>query len=269
MEEKDINKAEEMQQNESNAAKRLRLLGDNTEDKIHSSEMEITKGNFFSNFWYQHKWGFIISTIFIIIAAIFIVSVATKPKYDMFVSYAGPLYPDYETHAAIENAFFELCEDYDKNGEKLLNFAAITYQNEEQRKQTADEMTSSYGTILHTSENYKALTTIQSQMLSGTVAIYLMDKTLFMDYETEMVKFSDLGLECGLDEEIFVTQSGVYFKQTEFYKHMQKTEWGASLKKLPDDTVLCILPKLVTIDDDLYESSLALMKKILEFGSEK
>ena len=269
MEEKNINnKAEGMQENESNAAKRLRLLGGDTEDKIHSSEMAITKGNFFSNLWYQHKWAIIIGTVFVLIAVFFIVSVVTKPKYDMYVAYAGPLYPDYETHYAMENAFFELAKDYDGNGEKLLNFAAITYQNDEQRKQTAEEMSSNYGAILQTSENYKALTTIQSQMLSGTVAIYLIDKALFMDYEAEMVKISDLGLEYTLDESIFVTESGVYFKQTEFYKHMQKTEWGASLKNIPDDTVLCILPRLVTIDEDLYQSSLALMKAVLEFGLE-
>lgn len=269
MEEKDINnKAENVQENESNAAKRLRLLGGDTEDRIHSTEMSITKGSFFGNLWYQHKWAIIIGTLFVIIAAVFIVSIATKPKYDMYIAYAGPLYPDYETHYAIENAFFELADDYDKNGEKLLNFAAITYQNEEQRKQTAEEMTDSYGLILQTSENYKSLTTIQSQMLSGTVAIYLIDEALFKQYETDMVQISDLGLKYELDEDIFVTGSGVYFKETEFYKHMQKTEWGASLKNLPDDTVLCILPKLITIDEDLYQSSLELMKKILEFGLE-
>lgn len=271
MEEKDLKPqggADMPQENESNAAKRLRLLGGDTEDKIHSSEMAITKGSFFSNLWYQHKWGIIIGSILVAIAIIFIVSMATKPKYDMYVAYAGPLYPDYETHYAIENAFFEISQDYDGNGEKLLNFAAITYQNEEQRKQTAAEMNSNYGAILQTSENYKALTTIQSQMLSGTVAIYLIDEALFKEYEADMVKISEL-TDCKLDKKAYASESGVYFKETEFYKHMQGTEWGASLKNLPDDTVLCILPQLVTIDEELYGYSLELMKAVLEFGLDK
>lgn len=269
IEEKNIN-AEQgaVQENESNAAKRLRLLGDNNEDKIHSTEMAITKGNFFSNLWYQHKWGIIIGSVLVIIAVIFIISMVTKPKYDMYVSYTGPLYPDYETHDAIEKAFFELAQDYDGNGEKMLNFAAITYQNDEQRKQTAEEMMDGYGAILQTSENYKALTTIQSQMLSGSVAIYLMDETLFKSYEADMVKISEL-TEGKLDKSVLASDSGVYFKKTAYYKHAQKTEWGASLKNLPDDTVLCILPKLITIDEELYQSSLLLIKAILEFGLEK
>jgi len=268
MEEKNLRDTEETVENESNAAKRIRLLGVDTEDKIHDSQAAITKGSFFSNLWYQHKWGIIIGSILVAIAIFFIISMATKKEYDMYVSYAGPLYPDYETHYAIEKSFFELTEDYDGNGEKLLNFASITYQNDEQRKQTAEEMMDGYGMILQTSENYKALTTIQSQMLSGTVAIYLMDEKLFKDYEVDMVKISDI-TDIELDKSIFASDSGVYFKKTEFYKHMQKTEWGASLKNLPDDTVLCILPKLITIDDDMYEGSLKLMKAILEFGFEK
>lgn len=267
MDEKDLNK-EEIRENESNAAKRIRLLGIDTEDKIHSSEMTIKKGNFFSNLWYQHKWGIIIGSVLIIIGVFFIISMVTKPKYDMYVSYAGPLYPDYETHYAIENAFFELSKDYDGNGEKLINFAAITYQNEEQRKATAEEMKNDFGAIMQTSENYKALTTIQSQMLSGTVAIYLLDEALFKSYEADLVKISDI-TDVKFDKEVMASSSGVYFKKTEFYKHMQGTEWGASLKKLPDDTVLCILPALITIDEELYESSLELIKAIFEFGIEK
>ena len=37
--------------NESNAAKRLRLLGENMDEKIHSEEDEIKKGNFWQNLW--------------------------------------------------------------------------------------------------------------------------------------------------------------------------------------------------------------------------
>lgn len=263
MEEKNLN---EEKINESNAAKRIRLLGIDDSDKIHDSEIIIKKGNFFGNFWYQHKWAFIISTCFIAIAVYFIVSIVSQPSYDMYIAYAGPLYPDYDTHYAIEKAFTDIARDYDEDGEKLLNFASLTYQNDEQRKQSADEMMDSYGMILQTSENYKSRQAIASQMLSGTVAIYLMDEALYKEYESGMVKLSTLGIE-GLDPTIMVGESGVYFKKTEFYHHMYATEWGRALKNIPDDTVLCILPELVTMDEDLYKSSSELIKTILEFGN--
>ena len=270
MDEKNLNKQENVEnatqgvENESNAAKRIRLLGIDDGEKIHDSGAVIQKGNFFSNFWYQHKWGFIIGTVLVIIGIFFIISMVTQPSYDMYLSYAGPLYPDYDTRTAIEGAFKELSKDYDGDGEKTINFAAITYQNDEQRQQTADEMQSSYGTVLHTSENYKALNTIQTQMLSGTVAIYLMDEALYKEYEAGMVAIKDiLGYE--LDDRIMAGVGGVYFKKTDFFYHMYATEQGRALNNLPNDTVLCILPQLVTIDEELYGDSMELYKAILEF----
>ena len=276
MEEKEFNlpKNEENgaqgEQIESNAARRIRLLGMDEGEKIHDESVSIKKGDFFSNFWYQHKWGFIICVTFLVIAVFFIVSIASQPSYDMYVAYAGPLYPNYETYNAIEKAFSDMSKDYNGDGEKLINFASITYQNEEQRKQTAEEMKENYGVVQHTNENYKALTSIQSQMLSGTVAIYLIDETLYKQYEAGMVKISDIiGEDVGLSKEVFAGESGVYFKRTDFYYHLYATEWGRALKNLPEDTVLCILPQLVTIDEDMYENSMALIKSILEFSLTK
>lgn len=274
MEEKDINltenSAEQSVENESNAARRIRLLGMDEGEKIHDESVSIKKGDFFSNFWYQHKWGFIIGVTFLFIAIFFIVSIASQPSYDMYIAYAGPLYPDYDTHTAIEKAFSDMSKDYNGDGEKLLNFASITYQNDEQRKQTAEEMKDNYGIVQHTNENYKALTSIQSQMLSGTVAIYLMDEALYKQYEAGMVKIADIiGDDTELGKEVFAGDSGVYFKRTDFYYHLYATEWGRALKNLPEDTVLCILPQLVTIDEDMYESSMSLIKSILEFSLTK
>lgn len=266
MDNNDFEKNEPVQENESNAAKRLRLLGDSCDDKIHDEKEAITKGSFFGNLWYQYKWGIIIGAVLLAIAIIFIVSMVNKPKPDMYLSYAGPLYMDNETRAAVEYTFNSMMEDYNGNGEKLLNFSAITYQNEEQRKQSADEMNANYGVILHSNENYKARTTIQSQMMSGMVAIYLMDEALYKEYEATMLDVGDiLGYEP--TSLIMAGEGGVYFKRTQLYRYMvDNTEEGKALKSLPDDTVLCILPKLETMDEDMHESSLQLFKDIMNFG---
>lgn len=262
MEEKDIETA--LPENESNAARRLRLLGLDGEDKIHDEAVTIKKGSFFSNFWYQHKWSLVIGTFFVITAIFFLISIFTSPSYDMYVAYAGPLYTDGETKDAIQFAFGEMADDYDGDGEKLLNFAGITYQNEEQRKQTAAQMKESYGIVQNTHANYEALDTIRSQMMSGTVAIYLMDEALYKEYEASMLDLTEL-VGHGLDESIMAGKSGVYFKQTDFFYFMYATEEGRALNNLPSDTVLCILPCLATMDDEMHENSVKIIKSILEF----
>lgn len=274
MEEKDLNLpqndniATQGEVNESNAAKRLRMLGIENDDRIHDEEAAIKKGAFFGNLWYQHKWGIIIGSILFITLAILIISIVTKPKYDMFVAYAGPLYVDSETKDAIELAFLEIAKDYDGNGEKLLNFASTTYQNPNQTEKNPDEIKQSYGEVLQANENNKALETIRFQLLSGTVAIYLMDETLYKEYQANMLNLNEL-TDVELDPSVMAGESGVYFKKTDFYSHMSTSEKGKALKKLPDDTVLCILPRLQTMDKELHESSKDLIKSILEFETEK
>ena len=273
MEKKDLNVPQPSEngtqgaENESNAAKRIRLLGIENNDKIHDEAATIKKGDFFANLWYQHKWGIIIGSILIITAIVFIVSMATKPKYDMYIAYAGPLYMDIETKDAVEFAFLEISKDYDGNGEELLNFASITYQNPEQIEKNPEEIKQSYGAVLQTHENYKALDTIRSQMMSGTVAIYLMDEKLYREYEASMLNLNDL-VEGELDSSVMAGDSGVYFKKTDFYYFMYANEKCRALKNLPDDTVLCILPRLQTMDKELHESSKDLIKSILEFEIE-
>ena len=182
----------------------------------------------------------------------------------MHIAYTGPLYMDVETQAAVHYAFGQLMDDYDGNGEKNINFASITYQNDEQRKQTASEMQSNSGTILQIGENREALENIRIQLMSGTCAIYLMDYALYKEYEASMVSLKDF-LGYAPSDYVSAGVSGVYFKKTDFYFQMYATEEGRALENLPDDTVLCLLPKLETIDDDLYDWSCDLFKNVLEF----
>ena len=267
MEEKNVDVTSENTENESNAARRLRLLGVENDDKIHDDSVAIKKGNFFQNLWYQHKWGIIIGGILLVTLIIFCVSIATQPKYDMYVAYAGPLYMDIETKDAVEYAFMMMAKDYNGDGEKLLNFASITYQNEEQRKQTAEEMKELYGTVLQNHENSKALDSIRSQMMSGVVALYLMDEKIYEEYSSKMMNVSEL-LGKELDESVMAGKNGVYFKKTEFYRYMSSDEKGKALKNLPDDTVLCLMPKLVSMDEGLHESSKELYTSILNYKRE-
>ena len=268
MEEKDVMQEQNAQGeiNESNAAKRLRLLGIENDDKIHDESVAIKKGDFWDNLWYQYKWVIIIGAILLIVAVIFIVSVATQPDYDMYVAYAGPLYTDGETKYAIDYAFGAMLEDYNGDGEKLFNFAGITYQNEEQRKQSAEEMKQNYGIVQNTHANYQALDTIRSQMMSGTVAIYLMDEALYNDNKTMMMDLTAIFPD--INPDIMAGESGVYFKKTDFYKYMSTTEDGAGLKNLPKDTILCILPNITTMDNDLHQNSITLLCEILKFKAE-
>ena len=49
MEDKDLKSVAQDNENESNAARRIRLLGIENDDKIHDDSVSIKKGDFFQN----------------------------------------------------------------------------------------------------------------------------------------------------------------------------------------------------------------------------
>ncbi|MBO5313581.1 MAG: hypothetical protein J6B29_06400 [Clostridia bacterium] len=250
--------------NESNAAKRMRLLGIENDDNIHNEEMAIKKGSFFQNLWYQYKWGIIIGAILLAIAIIFIVQMANKPRYDMYLSYTGPMNVDIEIRDALEYSFVELMQDYNEDGEKTLNFASIIFQNEEQRKGDPNEVYKKYGALMDDYGNSEALQNFHNQRLSGIVVMYLMDQTLYEEYAASFMKIEDV-LGYRPDSSVMAGDNAIYLKKTEFYKHMINTEGGYALRNLPGDTVICIMPKLTTVDEDLHRDSIKLLEAIVSF----
>lgn len=251
-------------ENESNAAKRIRLLGIDSEDRIHDGGAEIKKGNFLSNLWYQHKWAIVIGTIFAVVLIVFLVQTLNKPHIDMRISYVGPEYIDTDLKNAIDYSFGEFMKDYDGNGEKNISFGFITYQNDEQRKATADQMKQEYGAIMEGHANYQALETFHAQLLSGMVSFYLLDEALYKENDELFLDMSDmLGYEP--KSELMAGESGIYLKKTDFYRYIIKTEQGYHLRDLPSDTVICILPKITTVDEKMHKDSIDLLKSVLSF----
>ncbi len=241
---------------ESNEAMRQRMLGIENDEEIHGSEAEIKKGNFISNIWYRYKWAIIIISAFIAVFVILIVQMAKKDKNDITIMYAGPKYVTSDIYNSVTGSLTEIMKDYNGDGEKKLLFSAVTYQNDEQRKESVKDQ-DVYGKVMSDAANKEALDTIINQMRSGQVAIYLIDPGLLK--QGPFMKVEDV-LGYKPDESIMCGENGVYLKKTEFAKYM------GGFEDLPDDTVLCIMSKLVTTKDDLQQNSIDLFKAILNFG---
>ena len=76
-------------------------------------------------FWMYYKWH-VLGTLFVIIAVtVTIVQVATKPKYDLTVCFAGTAIIPEEIAVSIEDTLGPLCEDVDGNGKKNITFTQL------------------------------------------------------------------------------------------------------------------------------------------------
>lgn len=245
-------------EHESNEARRQRLLGVENNTKIHDGDLAIKKGKFFDNLWYRHKWAIIIGAIFLFIAIVFIVQMASVPDYDLEVSYFGPQYIDNEIYAGVTSAFGLMLRDYNEDGEKNFNFAHVLFQNASQRQESGSDG-GKYGAIISEAANAEALRTIQYQFMSGEVVLYLVDKELYENHSGNFVSVESV-LGYKPDEGIMCGENAIYLHKTEFGQHFKKELGG-----LPSDTVVCVLKKIITVDDDAYAYSTDFFKSIVEF----
>ena len=252
MEEKDF----EIQ--DSNSAKKLKALGVDMSDNIHSAEKEIKEGNFWDNLWYRYKWTIIIGGILLIIAVVLIVQIASKTDDDVKLTYAGPTYiADADTRIKLNEAFSAIAKDYNDDGELIVNITSnvilnsvqIVTPDSEGRKPNASQV----------AKNQELLNTFKQQMQSGDFAIYLVDKGLY----EESLKGLFVNLEAvtgmEIDDIIKHDDCAVYLKRTEFGKYYK------GFDKLPSDTLVLVLQKTVLADEEDYNNSIEFLKEMLSF----
>lgn len=241
---------------ESNSLKKLKMLGASTTEDIHLKSDAEVKGKFWDNVWYRHKWAIIFVGIGVIMLIILAIMIATDDKKDMNIIYVGPEYVLHKVEAMNEKLGM-MCDDYDGNGEIIVNFPTLIYQNEEQREQLKKLDPDK---LITTQANNEALGQFQAQLMSGELVIYLIDPAL---YETNAkglcVPLNEiLGEGYTLKDGVAYDDRAVNFAKTDFAIHF------SDFDVLPNDTLMCIV-KTVNTDSEFYEDSCDFFKKIIDF----
>lgn len=239
---------------ESNAARRIRLLGIENDDKIHDTSREITKGSFFANLWYKHKWPLIIASFFLVViislSATLIYQKVTAP--DMRIAYNGPKDLTKAELEKVNELFSSLVPDHTKNGKVEIEWTKNRYLTDEQFREQNDgkDMTAA-----QKQANEEALTHIKYMSVSGVYNFILMDTAIFDRTSGDYFPIVELFPENDYSE-ITYRGCGIYLWKTELAR--QNPELYSIF---PKDTVICI-PKLMSKSRD---REVALLGAILEY----
>jgi len=113
---------------ESNAARRLRALGDNPAPV----EEEPIKVNKWANFWHYNKTKIIIAVFFAVVLGVGLGQLLNRQNPDVSILYAGP---DYVSPNDAENfcSLLEgLMDDYNGDGRKYVQLEDLVYMSEDQ-----------------------------------------------------------------------------------------------------------------------------------------
>lgn len=242
--------------NESNAAKRLRLLGVENDDKIHDTEAEIKKGNFFANLWYKRKWLIIITTFFVLVFSGLIIFCATRDNPDIRIAYNGSADLSAKDLEKINSYFSELVPDYDDDGKIDIDWTKNRYLSDEEIKELNKGQE---GNAYTENARNEALTQINHLITFSDYNFMLVSEAVFDEFVTGFFKVSELGLE-GNYSSITYRERGIYLNKTEFAKKNPEL-----LTIFPADTLICI-PNRMSKNID---KETALFNAILNYTKEE
>ncbi len=114
---------------ESNAARRIRVL---EKDDGSEAEKQPIRVNKWSNFWYHHKWKVIIISAFTFMIGVALAQVIQQSSPDVRILYAGPDYISPNMNQKFCDVMENLMEDYDGNGKKYAQLTDFVFMTEGQ-----------------------------------------------------------------------------------------------------------------------------------------
>lgn len=243
---------------ESNAARRLRLLGIENDSKIHDQKEEITKGNFLANLWYKRKWAIIISAFFIIMAIILVAMFIFKDTDDMSIGYIGP---HASQSASVKELLEPLVNDSDDDGKNELDFNASEYYN-----YSTDKVTS---TVLQANDSIK--NSFYENIRYNNFDIVLIDKSLYEEYSAWFYTIDQL-IEMGanIDKEkhtgLFKDSEGTEYASAIVFNHTRlATDNKSKLGNIYSDDILliCFCKSNAVVDKD--DDRILFLNNLLEY----
>ena len=262
---------QEIPEEESNAAKLLRVKGSETgEDRIHDETAAVKEYDRAENFWYHHKWKVIIVSIVLVCGIILGVQVVGKKDPDASILFAGPYLLGENTEKVTE-AFTYLLKDYNGDGEINLRFTALRCYSDAQLAELGEE-TDAKGNKYKDSAAYANLLNANTQerqafykvVFVDQFVIYLVDPFLYQD-----VKEANgwLPLSEIFDHEVgsAIDDTGIRFADTAF------AQYYSYFDELPEDTILCIRRVSTTAGKKgkiRHEYNVELFRAIVEFEPE-
>lgn len=211
------------------------------DDKLHPEEIELKGGvvGKLDNFWFYHKWKVIVSLASIVLVLIMCLQMCGNQKDDLTFMYAGSAYlttvPNYTQMLTV----FEdvMPEDYNGDGNKRVECAALNIYSEEQIKKRKAEIASGkdlpeYNTHINSQE----YTSYNRLMQTGEYSLCLIEKWLY-DSVADGV-FCKLEDTLGYKPDYAIDSYAVYFWDTDFAKANAEI-----FSAIPKETVLCLRMK--------------------------
>lgn len=214
-------------ENESNAAKVLRLHGDDRQEELEraseEAEANYKKVSWFENFWYHHKWSVIMFGAFGLIILIAIFQIVDRQKPETIVMYAGPNYVGEMVMNELKPIWTPLLEGSENPDAGEISIYSIVYQKDGPNAAMA-------------------MSQFTTEFSAGDCMIYILSPDMYqVALDTNLlVPLNDIFGEKPCSA---VDEYGIKLSETPFYQD------HAAMMYLGEDAILCVrqVPMLVNV----------------------
>ncbi|MBE6530993.1 MAG: hypothetical protein E7679_02725 [Ruminococcaceae bacterium] len=253
-------------------------------EKLKGSDIKV-EGRFsrwLENYWYHYKWPTIIVSFFVIVVLVCTIQMCTKETEDTSVVYAGPVQLSSGEMSAIESVMnFIMPEDFDGNGKKTLVFLNYHVYSENQIKGMESEREEQIEDYVENKDSYTVPSEAPAQInrqynttnyknfiqyiQTGETSICFLDASVYEELlgDGRIMKLSDV---LGYESEASADGYGIKLSELGIY------ETYAAVRKLPADTVVCILKPLVAGRNskaEMYQRDKDMLRAIVEFKGDE
>lgn len=220
----------------------------------------------FRNYWYYYKWWVIGIAFALCVLLVCTLQVCSAPKQDISILYAGTFPPADNSVPDMHRAFEAvLPEDYNGDGEKVVDMAMLMIYSEDQIKEIESNLDDDDAPIINRYTNSGEFSKFQNLVVSGEYYVCLLEPWLFdiVNSEGGFVKLSDI---FGATPEKAVNDYAIRLSDTELGGYYE------ALKLLPRDTYLCLRTPgtMHTVlgngkGSEAYEQAVEFIKAVVEF----
>ena len=238
------NKNTENEIEESNAARRLRMLGISTEEE---PAEPVKKAGWLENFWYHYKGVVLVVAAFLVIIGIGVYQLINKSKPDIFLMYAGPVYFTEDGTGSLSSALCDVMpQDFNGDGEKSVSIMqALWFSDEKHEQYEAERIEQGLPSEFDPRFNADELSKIRNEFMAGTSVICILDPAVYDEISDKDI-FIPLSELLGKVPDTAFDDYAVKFAETEFCKYYPVFDG------IPEDTLLAIkrVSKFATYKDD-------------------
>lgn len=235
------------------------------DDKIRGAQIKTDSrfARWFENYWYHYKWTTIIVGFFLIVALVCGLQMCTREEQDISIIYAGPQVLNAEMSSEIEGVmdFVMFSNDEEKSSAVVSYLIYSEAQIKEIEAQTYANGESGFVDKPYNATNYD---NFYSYLQTGESSICFLDPSLFESLR-DAGRLASISDTVGYLPDGAIDEYGVSLRELGIY-----SAYG-SMRKLPEDTVVCILLPLVagkSSDEEIYAYEQEMFATILEFSNE-